>query len=240
LGLVTYLEQLVDREGSGVDATLSLIQGLIRLGRTEEARGRAEKVPAEALEAREMLYLSALWLELDEPYAALPLALRAYRMASDDFEIARGFAIAVLNSKTAPAACDQVAADTHVVLRASDGSALEYVVFSEATTTRLNNEISLEAASQLGLVGLRVGDSFVQNPGAFFEKPFTVEKIQSALTYAFQDVIANYGKRFPTAPFFVTGFTLKTDPPTVADFQPLIDSAHDRVRNRDVGSMFIV
>lgn len=227
-GVVEYLEQLAEREGAGPDSRLVLVQTLIGLDRTAQAIAHAEKVAVEQLDSRETMALSHLWLQLRQPDKALPLALRAYRSEPHDPEIVRAFASAVLGSRTTPAQIDEVTADTHVVLRRADGSTLEYVTFLEPSPNRINNEITLEEASHLGLVGLRVGNTFVQNPGVFFEARYTVEKIQPAITYAFQDVIANYPKRFPTAPFFVTGFSIKTESPTVADFQPLIDSAHER------------
>jgi predicted Zn-dependent protease len=231
-GVVDYLEQLAEREGAGPDSRLVLVQTLIGLGRTDQARDHAQRLATESLDPREAMALSHLWLQLREPDKALPLALHAYRSAPNDPELSRAFASAVLSSRTSPTEVDKVEADTHVTLRSTDGSTLEYVMFSEPAAFRINNEISLEEASVLGLVGLRAGDTFVQNPGAFFEVRFKVEKIQSSLTYAFQDAIANYGKRFPTAPFFVVGFNIKTEAPTISDFQPLIDSAHQRERKQ--------
>ncbi|HEY2981134.1 MAG TPA: hypothetical protein VGJ22_08135, partial [Anaerolineales bacterium] len=79
-----------------------------------------------------------------------------------------------------------------------------------------------------GLLGLRIGDEYVQNPGAWFSKHWRVEQVQTAVRYLVNDIVANYSTRFPNAPFFATGFQFNSESPTVRDFQPMISSAHER------------
>jgi hypothetical protein len=47
---------------------------------------------------------------------------------------------------------------------------------------------------------------FTQDKGAFFERRWRVEQIQSAVKYVVNDIVGNYGTRFPSEPFFARGF----------------------------------
>jgi hypothetical protein len=83
-------------------------------------------------------------------------------------------------------------------------------------------------ARKAGLIDLHVGDVFTQDKGAFFERRWRVEQIQSAVKYLVNDIVGNYGARFPSEPFFAKGFHFDAEKPSLAYFQPLIASTHGR------------
>src|SRR4029453_12384370 len=140
----------------------------------------------------------------------------------------RAFASIVFHSKSEPVEVDRVGPDTHVLLRDKERNGLEYVVFSDSAASKLPHEITVEEAQRAGILDLHVGDVFTQDKGAFFERRWRVEQVQSVVKYLFNDILANYGARFPSEAFFATGFHFDSEKPNVADFQPLIASTHGR------------
>lgn len=227
-----HLEDLIARGTATADGKLVLMQTLITLEQPDRARVHAEALTKEeGLSPSERMRLAHLLIRLKEPAKALDAALRAYR-AAPDAEMSRALASAVFFAKTPPVEPDRIGPDTYAELKADDGKTLEYLIFGGGAAHRLPNEISLADADGAGLVDLRVGDVFVQNRGAFFEKRWRVEQIQSALRHVFNDIVGNYGDRFPNAPFFAVGFRVNPDAPSVADVQPMIDSSYERDRHQ--------
>ena len=121
--------------------------------------------------------------------------------------------------------------DTHVLLRDDAGGQIEYLVFSKPASQRLPDEIDLESARAVGLLGLRVGDVLRQNADTWHEKQWKVVEIQPVAKFLFNDVLAHYNTRFPDAPFFVTSFKVNADQPSIADLQPMIAFTGDRERH---------
>ena len=121
---------------------------------------------------------------------------------------------------------------TYVRLTSADRDKLEYVVFENGVGTKIPHEISRQEAESAELIGLRLGDMFVQNKGMWFAKSWTIETILPVDQYLANDIIANYGTRFPGADFFAVGFRLDTEHPGPADFQPMIASTHERQQSQ--------
>jgi tetratricopeptide (TPR) repeat protein len=228
------LEALIARGSVGADARLTLIETLLSL----ELRDRAAPHVAllcqdEELSPRDRLRLARVLNRTGQPKEAIAMGLRAYREAPHDPEISRAFAGTVMMAKTRPSEADRVGPDTHVVLKSREGKDLEYVIFSTTLPNRMAKEISIEVASATGLIDLRVGDEFVQDPGSWLEKKWLIVEIEPVIKYLFNDVLTNYSTRFPAEPFFVANFHLNPAAPSIADLQPMIESARDRDRRQE-------
>lgn len=227
-----HLEELFAREQVTNDGRLTLVKTLLELEQTERARFHANGlVPNKDLNARERMFLAQLLLQLGEPQTAISEGLRAYREAPQDPDVNRAFCSIVFFSKTAPVEFDQVGPGTHVTL-VRDGGSLEYLMFGDSVAQTLPKEISIADAAAAGLTGLKIGDVFYQDKGAWFQKEWRVSEIQSAVKYLANDIISNYSTRFPSASFFAVGFTINPEAPTVSDFQPMIAGTHERERRQ--------
>lgn len=227
----THLEDLIARGVATPDGRLVLIETLLDLDQPDRARVHAGAlVDEKELTPRERMALAQFQVRLGDPTRAIELGLRAYREAPHDSTINRAFASLVFLSKSAPVEVDQIEAGTHATLRNEEGKVLEYLLFAETLGQRLPNEISIEEGRSAGLLGLRVGDTFSQDKGAWFEKRWRVEQIQSTVKFLVNDIVGNFGSRFPSEQFFATGFRLNTETPGVSDFQPMIVATHERGR----------
>lgn len=228
-----HLEALFARGVTTPDGRLMLVDALLDLEEHERAMFHARAlIPEQELTPRERMALGQLLLRLGDATSAIEVGLRALRDAPDDAQINRAFASTVFLSKSKPVEVDQVGGDTHVTLRNEEGNVLEYLVFADCAGHRLSKEIPFDEAQKAGLVGLRVGDVFVQDRGAWFEKKWRVEQIQSAVKYLANDIIANYGTRFPSEEFFAVGFRFNSQNPSITDFQPMITSTHEHDRHQ--------
>ena len=228
------LEDLIARGSVGADAKLTLIETLLSLERPDRAAAHVDLLCLdEELAPRDRLRLARVLNRTGRPNEAIDMGLRAYREAPHDPEISRAFAGTVMMAKTRPSEAERVGPDTHVVLRSPDGKNLEYVIFAATLSNRMAKEISLEVARATGLIDLRVGDEFVQDPGSWLEKKWLVVQIQPAIKYLFNDVLSNYSTRFPAEPFFVANFHLNPTAPSIADLQPMIESTRDRDKHQE-------
>jgi tetratricopeptide (TPR) repeat protein len=227
----THLEDLIARGVATQDGRLMLIETLLELDQPERARPHADSLVGEKdLTPRERTALAQLQARLGNPLTAIELGLQAYREAPHDATINRAFASLVFLSKSKPLEVEQIEAGTHASLRNEEGRVLEYLLLADTGGQRLPNEISVEDARAAGLLGLRVGDTFTQDRGAWFEKRWRVERLQPVVKFLVNDIVANFGSRFPSEQFFATGFTVNTQAPGVGDFQPMIVATHERGR----------
>jgi tetratricopeptide (TPR) repeat protein len=224
-----HLEDLFSRGVTTPDGRLTLAKTLLELKDHERARFHARALVSDPeLTPRETMFLAQVLSQLGDTATAIQLGMQAFRELPHDAELNRAFASIVFLSNSTPVEVDRVGPDTHVLFRDQDQKTLEYLIFADPATSKLPNEITLEEARKAGLVDLRVGDLFTQDKGAFFERRWRVEQIQSAVKYLVNDIVGNYGTRFPSEPFFATGFHFDAEKPSIADFQPLIASTHGR------------
>ncbi|MEX2302452.1 MAG: hypothetical protein WD733_16035 [Bryobacterales bacterium] len=224
-----HLEDLFSRGVTTADARLTLAKTLLDLNEPERALFHASALVSDAeLTPRERMFLAQILSKVGDTATALQVGMRAFRDLPHDAESNRAFASIVFLSKSAPVEVDRVGADTHVLLRDKDQETLEYLLFADTAAAKLPNEITVEEAKKAGVLDLRVGDVFTQNKGAFFERQWRVEQVQSATKYLVNDIVGNYGTRFPNEEFFATGFRFDMEKPSISDFQPLIASAYAR------------
>lgn len=229
-----HLEELFTRGVTTADGRLTLAKTLLELNDHERARFHARALVSDPeLTPRERMLLAQILSKLGDTAEAIQLGMRAFRDLPHDPELNRAFASIVFLSNSAPVEIDRVGPDTHVLLRGKDEKTLEYFVFADSAGSKLPNEVTLEEARKAGLIDLRVGDVFTQDKGAFFETQWRVEQVQAAVKYLVNDVVANYGTRFPSEAFFAKGFHFDPENPSVADLQPLIASTHGRGQRQD-------
>jgi tetratricopeptide (TPR) repeat protein len=229
-----YLEDLVARGQATPAGRLMLVETLLDLNQTPRAHAHTEALRRdEELEPRERMQLAHLQVKIGRPEEGVATALKAFREAPHNPEINRAFVGAVFLSKLPPLEVTEVGPNTHVQLRGEGGTILEYLVLPRMSGdgSLLPHEISDDAAKQTGLLGLRVGDQFIQNKDTWFEKRWTVEQLQSSTKYLFNYVLSNYHTRFPTEEFFVAGFKLDPEHPSLKDFLPVIASTESRAKH---------
>ena len=224
-----HLEQLVAR-GKASDGTRFLLAAtLLELDLPERAETHVDALrAAEGLTAADRMRLAQLLLGLKRTEEAVVVALQAYRESPNNPEINRVFVGIVLNSKTTPEETPEVGPGTHVRLVSQDGDTLEYVVLPEGEEVWLPNEITLDDARAIGLLGLRIDQPLVRNEGRWMSKKWNIALIQSVVKFVFNDILAHYDTKFPAQPFFVSGHKISSGMSKPSDFQPLVASAHDR------------
>ena len=224
-----HLEQLVARGKASDGTRFRLAATLLELDLPERAETHVDALrAAEGLTAADRMRLAQLLLGLKRTEEAVVVALRAYRESPNNPEINRVFVGIVLNSKTTPEETPEVGPGTHVRLVSHDGDTLEYVVLPEEEDLRLPNEITLDDARAIGLLGLRIDQSFVRNEGKWMSKKWTIALIQPVVKFVFNDILAHYDTKFPAQPFFVSGHKISSGMSKPSDLQPLVASAHDR------------
>lgn len=226
-----HLEELVDHGHATPSATLILIDTLLELGRPEQTDSHIRRLTeSDELDPLERMHLATALIRRGRSTDAMDIAVQVFREAPHNPDVNRAFASVVLKSKLPPVEVDTVSPDSHVVLRDSSGETVEYLIFSDRSAHPLPHEIDVETANSIGLIGCKVGSSIVQNPNSWHKRDLRVESIQSATKFLFNDVLANYETRFPNAPFFVTGFKVDPEHPSIGDLQPMIASTQDRER----------
>lgn len=229
-----HLEDLFSRGVTTVDGRLTLAKTLLDLSEHERALFHARALVSDTeLTPRERMFLAQILSKLGDTPTAIQVGLRAFRDLPHDAELNRAFASIVFLGKSAPVEVDRVGPDTHVLLRDKNQKTLEYLVFADSAVSKLPNEITLEEAQKARVLDLRVGDVFTQDKGAFFERQWRVEQVQSAVKYLVNDILGNYGTRFPSEAFFAKGFHLDAEKPSITDLQPLIASTHGRGQRQE-------
>lgn len=227
-----YLEALVANDNATADGRLTLVDTLLSLDQQAKAASHLDALIADpTLEPRERMYLAQLLVRAGRPEEGVATALQSYREAPSNPELNRAFAGIVLRSKLAPNEVDTIGPDTHVLLRNDAGETLEFLLFSHLSIHSLPHELSVKNAAAAGLMGLRVGDTFVQHAGSWGQKTWKVAEIQSATKYVFNDVLSNFAARFPHEPMLAAGFKLNPDASAATNLQPLIAAAYEGERH---------
>ena len=230
---VKYLKMLRGRPGVTHVAGLELLRLLVRLRRKDEAQELVHALTGEVdeLDGRQHMSLAQAVHLLGNAEEGLQLAFMAYRKDDDDPELHRAFASLALQSPPREAAANAVAADCYVKLASVDEDrTVDYTVLSSPPVRARDRQILVEAAKELGLMGLQVGDT-VTLEESWGSGRWRVEEIKPAVQHVVQDILVNYSDRFPTEEFFVKGFSV-AEQGAVADFAPIIGSLGERGRHR--------
>ena len=209
-GGVTYLKVLMTRPGVTHHARLELLGLLLRLRRLEEARELVKELKSvvDQLDGRQQMALAQATNLLGEPNEGLRLAFSAYRKNDDDPELHRALATLALQVEVLDGNTGVVVPDSYVKLRSVDGDrTIDYTILESPPVRARDRQILAHTAETLGLMGRAVGDTVTVNE-SWGSEAWKIEYIAPAVQHVVQDILANYGDRFPTEEFFVKGFSV--------------------------------
>ena len=232
-GGIAHLNTLTERAVVTEEGRLELLRLLVRLRRHEDAKRLVEQllVGVDVLSPRQRMSLAQAVHLMGERYAAVRLGFDAYRRDSDDPDLQRALAELALQASDLPAV-EEVGPDCFVRLRrAEDDNVLEYTVFEEPPVHAKDGQILVDTAKELGLIGKKVSEVVNVGP-ALGEGVWRIEEIKPAVQHVVQDILENYGRRFPTKELFVRGFSVRKDG-EVADFTPIIKNLRQQERHRE-------
>jgi tetratricopeptide (TPR) repeat protein len=220
---VKHLKTLIATGKSTAQAEIALANVLIENGRYTDAEPYLESLTRKAdLTPLERMQTAQLFNLIDRTHEALPMALRAFRDASDDPRLHRAFIMMALLSKEEPDVASNVGPDTYVKLRSDDGTTREHTIFSDPPIDPLRHQLFVDEAAAAGLLDATVGTIITRNLGGI-EQRWTVEEIKPALVHVVQDAMMHYEDRFPKEPFFLVKMHIG-DGTSVRDFAPIVAS----------------
>ncbi len=226
---VALLGRIQERHPESAEVAYQLAGRLLELRQPDAAKTYLDLVVERSGALRPDVMLSAAFLlkEAGRSEDARALALRAYRADPKNPSMHRGYG-ALLMTDAAPVEVPrEVGADTHVRLVSDDGKTVDYVVYAEPPTDPLRNELLVEEAERLGIIGKRVGDTVVTGSRGWTEKRWRVAELLPASTHVWRDVMERFSERFPGEPPFVESFPM-SEKPTMRELAPIIASVHDR------------
>ena len=202
---IAHLTELVDRGEAPPRVRIVLAHQFIEAGRMQEAATQVDAVIASgAMTAEERMQIAELLRELGRGPEAIDQAFTAFRDARDDPRMHRALAGMVFASRIDIAPLDAAGPDTHVRLSGEHGEARGHTILAEPPYHPGQNEISIDDARTLGLLGKRQGDVVIEHEGTWQAKRWRVEEVIPAVVHYARDAIAQYEQRFPGEPFFAT------------------------------------
>jgi len=217
------LQELIQRGSRSTRISIALAKALIDVDRLPEASSCVDDLlktpelnPIELMQAAELLHGVGRGRE------AVEVGFRAFRAQPGNPDIQRSFATVLFIGGGGVPPVDQVGPDTYVSLKRSDGETREYVVYAEPPIDPLRGEITLEDAAAKGILGLGKGEEWINNRGARNQERWTVQSILPASVHAAQDIVAHFGDRFATQPFFVEQVPVGENLDNVAGMAQLI------------------
>jgi tetratricopeptide (TPR) repeat protein len=225
---IQRLTELVAAKDS-IDARIMLAKTLVDAGRISDARIYIDALsavdnlaPIERIQVAELMRLIGRQLE------AVEVGFRAFRADPQDPKIQRSFASLVVTCEEPIPSPAEVGANTFVLLRDDRGNARSHTIYEDGPVEPLRNELTLESASKLGLLGKKVGERLAApEQRDWADKGWTVESILASSVHAAQDIVEHYEERFPSEPFFVTSIAIG-DGTGIKDFVPLIGAVNAR------------
>src|SRR5207244_6546581 len=137
----------------------------------------------------------------------VPRVYRAARPMPNEPKVERAFSrLGVTAGRNWPIP-SAVAADTHVILRNAAGKTRSFTSLSDRPVEAQRGEMSVDQARERGLVGMKLGDEQIDNPGrGYLEERWSVVRISPAAVAAAHDVLEHFPERFPGEPFYVRAF----------------------------------
>jgi len=119
------------------------------------------------------------------------------------------------------------AADTHIQLSGEHGEVRSHTILGDPPYHPSLNEISVDDAERLGLLGKTQGQEVVEHGGSWNERRWTVDEVIPAVVHFARDAIASFEQRFPNEPFFATSIHVG-DGSAPADFTRVIQALGER------------
>lgn len=224
---IDLLARIADRHPDDPHVLFELSRRLLAMKQDADAATYLDRLitASAASPPQDRMAVAHLLKEAGRIDEAIRIALSAFRAAPQDPALHRGFG-SLLATDAPPIMHTGAVTDETYVRLSSDDDVREYVIYKDPPIDARWNELLLTDAEKMGLVGLRVGDAVVLQPGAF-ERRWTVTEILPAVVYLFRDVMAHFEERFPGEPFFVHMMKLP-DENSVKFLAPIISSLQAR------------
>ena len=226
---VALLGRFQRRHPESVEVAYHLARRLLELRQPAAAKVYLDSLVerSAALQPDVMLSTAFLLKEAGRGEDARALALRAYRANPSNASIHRGYGTLLMTDTTPIEPPREVGADTYVRLDSEDGTTRHYLVYGEPPTDPSRNELRVEEAERLGILGKRLGDVVVTGGKGWSEKRWRVAELLPACTHVWREVMAHFSERFPDEAPFVESFPV-SEKPTIRELAPIIASVHDR------------
>jgi tetratricopeptide (TPR) repeat protein len=163
---VELLEILSKRFPDDLRIIYELARRLVATKQTAPATDHLDQLVARAweLEPSERMALAHLLKEASRFSDGIAIAFSAFRVSQQDPAMHRGLATLLLTEEAIPTTFDEVVGDqTYVRLISDDEVKREYVIYADGPIDPIRNELSLDDATKTGLIGKRVGETFVMN-----------------------------------------------------------------------------
>ncbi len=223
-----YFAALDARGDLAVDGRIQLTLCLVQLGRADEARAQLETLrTANHPSGVQLMQIAELLSMTDATGQGIEFAYRAARMLPRDPDVQRAFSgMAIIGGRNWPAPTE-VGPNTHVVLRNDRGVRRTYTILTDPPIDRERNELTMEAAAQDGLLGLKPGSVQVDNLGrGYLEERWVVERITPAAIAAGHEIAEHFHERFRDQPFYVRAFQFSEG--AITEFLPFIQSMEEQ------------
>jgi len=225
---IQSLNEIIGRNLTVVHPRLILIRCLIENERLGEADEQIQQLltnpqltPVERMQIAQFLNL------IGKGQEAFELAFESFRDAPQNPKIHGAFIWIAMTSKVNPPNVTEVGPDTYVRLIDLDGESHEYSIYRKPPIDKLRNEISLEDANILNLLGLKIGDVLVRHEGTIQESKWEVKEILPVSLHALRDSMLHFEDRFPEEPTFMFRFKIGSGS-KIKDFMPIISTLEDR------------
>lgn len=203
---ITHLSQLVERGNATPRVRLILARELLQAGLVEPAVAQVDALREDmSLAGEERMGLAGLLRDLGRGAEAVQQGFRAFREARDMPDMHRALVGLVFASRIDIPPPALVGPDTHVRLVGDHDEAREYTILAEPPFDVGHNELSVEQATELDVLGKAVDDEIIQNPESTWQRRrWVVAEIVPAVVHFAQDALAHFDQRFGNQPFLAT------------------------------------
>ena len=203
---IAHLSRLVESGDATTRVRLILARELLQSGLMEPAVTQVDTVREDgSLAGEERMGLAGLLRDLGRGAEAVQQGFRAFREARDMPDVHRALVGLVFASRIDIPPPALVGPDTHVRLVGDHDEAREYTILAEPPFDVAHNELSVEQAADLGVLGKAVGEEIIQNPESSWQRRrWVVAEIVPAVVHFARDALAHFDQRFGNQPFLAT------------------------------------
>jgi tetratricopeptide (TPR) repeat protein len=222
------LERIRANNPDALGATIFLVDAYLKLGRIGDATMLVGELarPDLLLTAVQRIQLAEVASRIGRHALALSSAFEATRMEPSDPTVQMAFVNFFLSSEQAELdlKATRVGPDTVVTIQneSQADDKITYVIVNRDDVD-VRHECVVTDSRVADLISKVVGDVVVRRAGELSEARYRVTEIKSLYVHAFQDILANFAKRFPQSTA-LQAFRIG-EVPTVADLAPVIRGA---------------
>lgn len=222
------LEQIRGNNPDSLGATIFLVDAYLKLGRTGDATMLMDELerPGLPLTAAQRIQLAELASRIGRHALALSSAFEATRIEPGDPTVQMAFVNFFLSSEQAKLDLEATRVGPGTVVTIQNESQADdkitYAIVDRADVD-VRHESLVTDPTVADLVSRVVGDVVVRRAGELSESRYRVLEIKSLYVHTFQDILANFAKRFPQSTA-LQAFRIG-EVPTVADLAPVIRGA---------------